>query len=58
MWDMGNFIYKMHALTRISTSNDECIAQTIKGLTEHLVIEEASGEFVLHFDQRALIATK
>jgi len=58
LWDMGNFIYKMHALTRMPGDDEECIANTVSSLKEHLTIEEHGGQFVLHFDQRGLIATK
>lgn len=58
LWDMGNFIYKMHALTLMPGSEEERIANTVNSLREHLEIEEQGGQFVLHFDQRALIATK
>lgn len=58
LWDMGNFIFKMHALTRMPGSAEERITATINGLREHLTVEEESAQIVLHFDQRGLIATK
>jgi hypothetical protein len=58
LWHMGNFIFKMHAMTRMPGNREQRIERTIKSLGEHLTIEEENGQFVLHFDQRGLIATK
>lgn len=57
-WHMGNFIYKIHAMTRMTGTAEECIAKTITSLTRHLPIERQNGKVVLHFDQRGLIAVK
>jgi hypothetical protein len=57
-WDMGRFIYKMHALTRMRGTEEQCIARTVKSLKEHLVIEREDRKYVLHFDQTGVIATK
>jgi arsenite methyltransferase len=57
-WDMGTFIYKMHAMTRLTGSEEERIAATIKSLKEHLQVDRAGAQWVLHFDQKALIAVK
>jgi arsenite methyltransferase len=57
-WDMGRFIYKMHALTLMRGTEKQCVARTIKSLKEHLVIERENGQYVLHFDQKGLIAIK
>jgi len=57
-WDMGRFIYKMHALTRMRGTEKQCIARTIKSLKEHLVIEREDEKYVLHFDQMGVIAIK
>lgn len=56
--DMGKFIYKVHALTRMPGSEEQCIATTLKNLKQYLVIEVERGQYVLHFDQRGLIAVK
>lgn len=57
-WDMGNFILKMHALTRLTGSEEERIAKTIDSLKEHLTVEQQGDLRVLHFDQKGLIAVK
>lgn len=57
-WDMGTFIYKMHAMTQAPGTQDERIAQTIASVKEHMPVERERGQFVLHFDQRALVAEK
>jgi len=57
-WDMATFIYKMHAMTRIPGSEEVQIARTLVSLKEHLPVERAGNQVVLHFDQKALIAEK
>ncbi len=57
-WDMGNFIYKLHALTRMPGTREECIQTVIETLQDHLPIEREGKQYVLHFDQKGLIATK
>jgi arsenite methyltransferase len=58
MRGMGDFIYKMHAMTRLRGNEEKRIALTIRSLEEHLTIEEQAGNYVLHFDQKGLIAEK
>ena len=58
MRDMGDFIYKMHAMTRLRGDEEKRIAFTIKSLQEHLTVEKQGDQYVLHFDQKGLIATK
>jgi SAM-dependent methyltransferase len=57
-WDMGNFIFKIHAMTRMPGSAEERIEKTIASLKTHLPVEREDGKVVLHFDQRGLIAIK
>lgn len=57
-WDMGKFIYKLHALTRLPGSEDERIAATVESLKSYLPVEQEGDQCVLHFDQRGLIAVK
>jgi arsenite methyltransferase len=57
-WDMGNFIFKMHAMTMPPGPTEERIARTIASLKEHLPVEREGEKCVLHFDQKALIAVK
>ncbi len=57
-WDMGTFIYKMHAMIRPPGTPEEQIARTLTSLKEHLAVERQGETCVLHFDQKALIATK
>jgi ubiquinone/menaquinone biosynthesis C-methylase UbiE len=57
-WDMGNFILKMHAMTRLTGTTEERIAKTITSLKEHLTVEREGDTWVLHFDQKGLIAVK
>jgi arsenite methyltransferase len=58
LWDMGNFIFKLHAMTRMPGTTDQRIAKTIQSLQEHLPITVENGQYVLHFDQKGLIAVK
>jgi SAM-dependent methyltransferase len=58
LWDMGNFIYKMHALTRLRGTPEQRIAKVIASLKDHLTIVVEGDRYVLHFDQRGLIAIK
>jgi arsenite methyltransferase len=57
-WEMGDFCYKVHALTRMKGTREECIARTIEGVKEHLTIDHVDDQIVLHFDQKGLIAVK
>lgn len=57
-WDMGNFAYNMHALTRLRGTREECIAMTVRSLKEHLPVTRDGEKYVLHFDQKGLIAVK
>lgn len=57
-WDMGKFIHKVHALTRMLGTQEQCVAQTVRSLKEHLEIDQEQGKYVLHFDQKGIIATK
>lgn len=57
-WDMGKFIYKVHAMTRMHGTEDQRIAKTIEHLKSCLPIDYEPGQVVLHFDQRGLIAVK
>lgn len=57
-WDMGNFTYKLHAMTRLTGTHDENVAKIVKSLKEHLPVERENGQVVLHFDQKGIIAIK
>ncbi len=57
-WEMGDFIYNMHALTRMSGTEQERIATTVRALQEHLTIDVEGGQHVLPFRSKGLIATK
>jgi arsenite methyltransferase len=57
-WEMGDFCYKMHALTRMKGSRDECIERTVLGLKEHLTVDHVGGKVILHFDQKGIVAVK
>lgn len=57
-WDLGKFFYKLHALTRLPGSEEERIYATLESLKQHLPIVREGDQFVLHFDQRGLIAEK
>ncbi len=57
-WDMGNFIFKLHALTRMPGTLEQRIQTTIESLQDHLPIEREGNQYVLHFDQKGLIVTK
>ncbi len=56
--DMGDFIYKMHAMTRLRGDEERRIEHTLSSLREHLTIEMQGNQHVLHFDQKGLIAYK
>jgi arsenite methyltransferase len=56
--DMGKFIYKLHALTRLPGNEDERIAATVESLKAFLPVEREGDQYVLHFDQKGLIAVK
>lgn len=56
--DMGKFIYKLHAMTRMSGTEEERIATTLKSLKTHLPVTREGDHHVLYFDQKALIAVK
>jgi SAM-dependent methyltransferase len=58
LWDMGRFIWKVHALTKMPGTEEQRIATTIESLKEHLPIEKDGDQYVLHFDQKGLIAVK
>jgi arsenite methyltransferase len=57
-WDMGNFIFKLHAMTKMPGSMEQRIEMTIASLKRHLTVEHENGKVVLHFDERGLIAVK
>jgi arsenite methyltransferase len=57
-WDMGTFIYKMHAMIRVPGTTADHIARTLSSLKEHLQVDREGEKCVLHFDQKALIATR
>jgi len=56
--DMGKFIYKLHALTRLPGTEEERFEATARSLKEYLPVEREGSQYVLHFDQKALIAIK
>jgi arsenite methyltransferase len=58
MWDLGKFFYKLHAFTRLPGTEEERIYATLESLKLHLPIEQEGDQYVLHFDQRGLIAEK
>jgi hypothetical protein len=55
---MGNFIFKLHAMTRMPGNMEQRIEKTITSLKQHLTVEQEHGKVVLHFDERGLIAVK
>jgi SAM-dependent methyltransferase len=57
-WDMGNFTFKLHAMTRLSGTRDERIAKIVSSLKQHLPVTYEGGKYVLHFDQKGIIAVK
>lgn len=57
-WDMGKFIYKMHAMTLFPGTLDERIQATVDGIKAHLTVERDGDGVVLHFDQKGIIAHK
>ena len=56
--DMGKFIYKMHAMTLFPGTLEERIQETVKGVKRHLTVDREGELYVLHFDQKAIIARK
>jgi len=58
LWDMGRFFWKVHALTRMPGTEEQRFARTLENLKEHLPIEMDGDQYVLHFDQKGLIAVK
>ena len=56
--DMGIFIYKLHAMTRLEGTDEEKIEQTLEGCRRILGIEKKSGKFLLNWPMKAIIATK
>lgn len=57
-WDMGRFMYKVHALTRMPGTEEECIERTLASLKKHLPIVKEGDQYVLYWDQKGLIAKK
>jgi len=57
-WDLGKFFYKLHALTRLRGTEEERIYATLESVKMHLPIEKEGNQYVLHFDQKGLIAEK
>ena len=57
-WDMGKFFYKLHAFTRLPGLEEDIIYATLESLKQHLPIVKEGDQYVLHFDQRGLIAEK
>ncbi|HEY6729264.1 MAG TPA: methyltransferase domain-containing protein [Polyangiaceae bacterium] len=57
-WDMGKFVYKMHAMTLFPGTLEERIQATVNGVKRHLTVERDGDGYVLHFDQKGIIARK
>jgi ubiquinone/menaquinone biosynthesis C-methylase UbiE len=58
LWDLGRFIWKVHALTRMPGTEEQRIAKVVESVQEHLPVVKEGDQYVLHFDQRGVIATK
>lgn len=56
--NLGEFIYKLHALTHLSEREEERIAKTLEGCYKILGIENRGGVYELNWPMKALIATK
>jgi ubiquinone/menaquinone biosynthesis C-methylase UbiE len=56
--DIGKFVYKLHALTLLPGNYAQQLAATVKGLRDYLTIEREGSQYILHWNQRGLIATK
>jgi ubiquinone/menaquinone biosynthesis C-methylase UbiE len=59
-YDLGKFIYKLHAMTLIPGTEDQKIKQTLKGCKKILGIEynSTSKKYELNWPMKALIAKK
>jgi len=57
-WEMGEFIYNLHALTNFQGNEHEAIGATIEGCKEHLGLNYSNGAYELNWPLKALIVTK
>lgn len=56
--DAGRFVYKMHALTLLPGDDVERASRTLASLKRHLPLEHNGGTYVLHYDEKGVIAFK
>ncbi len=56
--DLGEFIYKLHALTLLPGTEDKKIKQTINSCKEILGIEYLNGKYELNWPMKALVVEK
>lgn len=57
-WDMGNFTFKLHAMTRLPGTHEERVWKIVNSLKQHLPVEREGSQYVLHFNQKGIIAVK
>lgn len=57
-YDLGKFIYKLHAMTKIPGNEDERIKEVIRGCEEILGIKKIKGKYALNWPMKCLIAKK
>lgn len=56
--DIGKFIYKFHAMTKLPGTESQKIQQVLEGCKEVLTIEYRQGRYELNWPIKAFIATK
>jgi hypothetical protein len=56
--DLGEFMYKLHALTNLQGTEEEKVAETLEGCRRILGIEFTGGVYELNWPMKALLATK
>ncbi len=57
-YDLGRFIYNLHAMVNLPGSESEKIQQTLEGCKRILGVEKVNGKYELNWPMKALIATK
>jgi len=57
-YELGDFIYKLHAMTKIHGKEDDKIKEVIRGCKEILGVEKVGNHYELNWPMKVLIAKK
>jgi len=56
--DLGDFVYKLHAMTLLDGNKQTKIRKTLEGCRKILGVNKVDGRYSLNWDMRAIIAEK